>query len=296
VVPKRVWDSPVGFADLVEMAERFRTDFPSVRPTPEAVQYGMAATLLHAYVGSEWCDRQIAGRAESYLTARSADGAERMKVQLRFAQLGEMVFNLQRVPGGLERVARIVNASLEVAVSDLDAARLLRLSGHEIRFVPESGVKGADYDIELPNRTGSEMCCESKCKVETTALSEASIFNSLHDGAAQLPPDRPGVIFVKLPEPWLSSPEIATAAPAALRRFFAGSGRTLAVIFHWEEWWTMDSGGVMRITRFREETSDRSRFFGSLREPLLQNLGPVHDHPTWIRFTDAIRRASPSAR
>lgn len=290
------WILPITRGDLVEIARSFTAQFPSVRPSPEAMQYAMAARLLRAYVGDEWTDSNIGPRAaDPYLTPRSADAAERMKVQARVAALGELIFNLQFVSGGRERIARIGRSSLEVAVSDLEAARLLSLSEREFRFVSESGVRGADYDIEIIPEPGITLCCESKCKLEATALSEETILNSLRDAADQLPPGSPGVVFVKVPESWARSAEIAEAAPSALRRFFGMSGRTREVVFHWEEWERAPTGGVVRLAKYREEMNVRSRFFDDRLPPLLRPWSPIWNPPTWTRLTDAIDLASRAA-
>jgi hypothetical protein len=283
---------PITLGDLITMTESFTTRFPSIPPSPEAMQYEMSATLLRAYVGDEWCDRNLAAAAaaEPYLTPKSTDAFEAMKIQARVVALGEMVFNLQHVPGGRERVARIARSSLEVAVSDLEAARLLALNGHSFRFVPERGVKGADYDIEL-SRELTTLCCESKCKLEATVLSEATIFNSLRNAADQLPNDAPGVVFVKLPESWVRSSTIAASAPAALRGFFSRSGRTVEVVLHWEEWEATNSGGVVRLAKYREEVNKSSRFFAPGLVPLFRPWSSIWTPTKWIRFTDAIRQA-----
>jgi hypothetical protein len=83
---------PITYGDLVTWAGSLTARRPGHHPTPEAMQYEMAATLLRAYVGDAWSDENLLGRAtEPYLKAKAADRFERMKMQLRVAALGELV-------------------------------------------------------------------------------------------------------------------------------------------------------------------------------------------------------------
>ena len=247
------------------MAESFSIQFPSVRSSPEAMQFAMSATLLRTLVGEQWCDENLVGaeKADPYLVTSSAKPADRIKIQARIVALGELVYNLQRVPGARDRFSRIQRSSLEIAISDLEAARLLSLSERTFHFVEEQHVKGFDYDIEVTFRPDLTLCCESKCKLETTELSHRTMFNSLRKAASQLPAEKPGAIFVKIPEPWISTPAATSKISAALDEFYKKSGRTAEVIFHWEEWQSLESGGLLRLAKFREEINQQSKFFNS---------------------------------
>jgi len=293
-----IWIPPITYGDLVGMAESFSMQFPSVRPSPEAMQFAMAATVLRALVGDEWCDENLVGaeKADPYLVTNSTKPADRMKIQARIAALGELVYNLQRVYGAQDRFARIQRSSLEIAISDLEAARLLSLSERTFRFVEEQQLKGFDYDIEVTFKPHLTLCCESKCKVETTELSHRTIFNSLRKAASQLPAKEPGAIFVKIPEPWISTPAATSKISVALDEFYKKSGRTAEVIFHWEEWQPLESGGLLRLAKFREEINRQSRFFDSQLFPFLRPWSPIWNPPSWTRFTDAIKSARGGAR
>jgi len=198
--------------------------------------------------------------------------------------------------GARNRFARIQRSSLEIAMSDLEAARLLILSERTFRFVEEQQRKGFDYDIEVTFRAPLTLCCESKCKVETTDLSHRTIFNSLRKAASQLPAKEPGAIFVKIPEPWISTPAATSKIKVALDEFYKKSGRTAEVIFHWEEWHALKSGTLLRLAKFREEINRQSRFFDSQLFPFLRTWSPIWNPPSWTRFTDAISSARGSTR
>jgi hypothetical protein len=59
--------------------------------------------------------------------------------------------------------------------------------------------KGSDYDVEVFYPDGFAVPADAKCKFETTEINPQSILNSLEKARKQLPDDRAGIIFTKVP-------------------------------------------------------------------------------------------------
>jgi hypothetical protein len=281
---------PITLGDLIGMVETFPFQFPTIRPSSEAIQFAIAATVLRVFVGDAWCDNNLRGAegADPHLVPRSPSSTDRMRIQARIVALAELVFNLQNVPGARQRFHRLKNDSVETAVADLEAARLLTLSEICFRFVPEQQKKGKDYDIELTLEDGGPICCESKCKVEATTISKTSLLNSLKKAARQLPNALPGVVFVKVPETWISDPNMRVTAETALAEFFRNTGRIVEVIFHWEEWQRLEAGPLLRLASFREEVNENSRFYRPSLVNFLRPFSPLWRPPTWRGLRDVV--------
>jgi hypothetical protein len=72
--------------------------------------------------------------------------------------------------------------------------------------VKPTGVTGTDYDVDIIYPNGLHVCGDAKCKVEGTDFNVKSIGYSLSKARKQLPDDRPGIVFVKIPPRWYSEP------------------------------------------------------------------------------------------
>lgn len=289
---------PITLGDLVGMAEAFPRQFPTIRPSSEAIQFAMAATVLRTYIGDDWCDVNLPGVSgtDPYLVPRSSGSTDRMKVQARVVALAELIFNLQSVEGARNRFHRLKNDSLETVIADLEAVRLLALSEIRFRFVREQQKKGKDYDIEITLEDRDTICCESKCKVEATIISRTSLLNSLKKAARQLPANLPGFVFVKVPETWISDATMQDTTQVALAEFFRNTGRIVEIVFHWEEWHRVKAGPLMRLAAFREDVNEDSRFYKASIVKLLRSFSPLWKPPTWRSFREAAGMAKASTR
>jgi len=59
--------------------------------------------------------------------------------------------------------------------------------------------KGSDYDVEVFYPDGFAVLADAKCKFEATEINPQSILISLEKARKQLPDDRAGIIFTKVP-------------------------------------------------------------------------------------------------
>jgi hypothetical protein len=184
--------------------------------------------------------------------------------------LAETLFNLQHVSGLQSRIDQLPGKDLEASVAEFDSARLLFMNSIPIRFVEEIGKTGSDYDLCV-DINGMSVACETKCKIEGTELSVSAIKSRLKDARSQLPSDRPGIVFVHIPEAWVRNELINEVAPQALNETFRGTRRISTVILFWEEW-ELSGEAAMRTVRFRTEHNPYARLpltaYGKILRPM----------------------------
>src|SRR5208283_4385964 len=93
---------------------------------------------------------------------------------------------------------------------------------------------------------------------ETTEINPTSIINSLEIGRKKLPADRPGIIFVKVPQRCIVEAENAAAMVDAGRKFLRNTDRIVAITFYVSHLETRDNM-VMYRHALRELTNETSR-------------------------------------
>jgi hypothetical protein len=285
-----MWLPPLSVFDLRSLAASFPSRFPFIRPTAEAIQFNMAATVLRALLGDDWCEQNVVvpGASDQHLSQGAGDASGRMKAQARIVALAELLFNLQAVPNAFDRFERAKRSDLEITMAELEAARLLALNNVRFGFVVERGSRYTDYDLEVQLRADRVLCCETKCKVGSTPLTAASILNSLKTASRQLPPTKPGLIFVKYPDVWISNAALESAHLQATDRFFRGSRRVVAIVVHWEEWHHQPSGALLRVAKYREIPNTGSRFDVLSEERLLRPWSPLWSPKSWTSFREIL--------
>ena len=273
-------------SDLADIAKDVRKSFPEVKATKEALQFSMAVVVLRTFLPETWCDRHIPGGPDAHprLRQEGENHLSRMKAQSWLVAFGEMIFNLQDVPGFDGRLERVVQADLESAVAELEAARLLAMSNVQFRFVRESGNWQEDYDIELDLPSGDPAACETKSKRESTPLSYNSVLNSLRSAARQVPEVQPAVVFLRLPESWLEDSELKRAAETAAASFLRNNGRVVSLVYFWEEWHQLDTGSLLRLAKFREFGNSDSRYYDSINVDLIRSWESAKAPSGWVTF------------
>ena len=121
----------------------------------------------------------------------------------RVLQLAEALFNLQGAPGLDQCLDRLFRGQIESTMAELDFGMFMRIQGTDFQYVTPSGVKGQDYDVEILYPGGQIACGDIKCKLDGSAFTRRGLFNTLKKTRCQLPADRPGIAFVKVPQEWV---------------------------------------------------------------------------------------------
>lgn len=230
----------MGYPTLTELkgwANRLKKEDPSIDP------YALAIPVLHRFLGKEWCDANLEPRPGTvganggdYFKLALESKEDRLRHMDRAVLVSEMLFNLQGVEGFGDKLRSLQRDNVEAYVAEFQAAALLHGAGVSFRFRQTVGEKGQDYDLEIYLDDEILAAGNTKCKVETTELSEDTILNSLEDARKKLPKDQAGFVFMKIPESWVRKPNFRQVVTAGIRNKLRQTGRITTVFIWWEEW------------------------------------------------------------
>jgi hypothetical protein len=196
----------------------------------------VAQLILVGVLGQEWFNVHVAAdKAPSDFFRNGGTDDQRVTVgAMRVIHLAEMIFNMQRLSGLENSIKQVRNGQVESGFAELEVGKLLHVHGRTFHFVTPSGERGKDYDLEI-DFDGVRACADTKCKIEATALSDKTLLGTLGVGRDQLPADRPGLLFVKVPQAWNHATD-ETALGNFLKqttlKFFRGTGRVVSVKYH----------------------------------------------------------------
>lgn len=153
---------------------------------------------------------------------------------IRVIQLAEMLINCQWIPGYAGCIKQLETTDMiESTYAELDIARALISFKVDFRFNERKMKRGEDFDllIRLPN--GSEVCADTKCKLESTPFSEQTIKNTLgYARKRNLPRDRPGIIFAKIPREWVKDDAGHQQLVEITNRFLTSTGSIVSVKYY----------------------------------------------------------------
>jgi hypothetical protein len=251
--------------------------------------YQLSVEVLRHFFGEQWLIKHLIKASDStdFLRRDFSTRERQVKHGFRVVDLAEMLCNLQNIEGFDSCVAQMGHGQIESAYAELDIGK--SLYAHEIafRFVTPIGRKGADYDLDIFYPDGTMACADTKCKIETTAFSADSIKHSLGEARKQLPPDRPGIVFVKVPPHWIEEEQVRDSMIAAADTFLQGTQRVVSVKFYVSEIVFVDDK-IAQLMRYREVSNPRNRFdtgrdwdiFSDREVPSGWNGMPPH----WLRL------------
>ena len=251
--------------------------------------YHLAFHILDRFLGKEWVEMHIVQKEGGPDPFRaSSEGSERYKNSVRVFTFAEMLFNFQDVEGFTDWCSGLSSrADVEACLAEIQAATILHATGLKFRF---RNTEGHDLDILLPD---GDAAAEIKRKVETTDLSETTIYNALHSARSQLPADRAGFVFLNIPDDWPGNPEINDVFSAALTRLFRETQRITTVFIWWEQFTFPETGGSWRSVLHREEPNPNARFSAGP----VTNLAPFPQtiEIPWTYLNELIVGVIPSA-
>jgi len=235
---------------------------------------GLANTVIVHFLGREWLEANIKPdiKRPGFLRLDFSSDVRREASVFRVVELAESLYNLQHIPGFDDCIEQIRAGGdkIQSACAELDFARFLYIHEVDFHFVVRKMRKGEDYDFELTYPDGLKVPADAKCKFETTKIDPAGIHKSLKKAKGQLPKDRPGIIFIKVPQSWISDLEVAKEMVNVGKDFLKTTGRIISVKFYVSQLQTVNKM-VMHRHALREITNSDSRF---------------HDGRNWDLFTD----------
>jgi hypothetical protein len=281
---------------LKSCARVLREHHPSGIPDVDFITFGLATEYLRAFVGNEWTNQMVFGQhptvsrdyrpGRGFMRAEATENAEEAyRNQERTLRLAELLFNLQEIEGIDTRLEDLRLGRIESTYLELEAGAFLKQRGVQFRYVIPSGIKGSDYDAEIPLASGIKVNCEMKCKAEQTQLGDGAVRNPLEAARSQLPSGEPGLVFFKVPEAWVFQAEAAAVFPKIIDSFLRNTSRVTAVLVAWEEQHLQPGDGALILYKFRIERGTPPKKVNSAVDQLLSSLnGPSTDQWTSFRL------------
>jgi hypothetical protein len=219
-------------------------------------------SVIKHFFGRKWIREHILGdKARGFLAPDTSNNPKRtLERNVLVIELAETLVNLQRVSGFYECIARMREGQVEATYAELDLGKLLFIHKLNFEFVVPQGKRGRDYDVEFRYPDGYRACGDAKCKLEASDFSQATVENSLREAREQLPADRAGVAFIKVPQHWLTEVaqvhELENCALEWLRR---NTQRIVSVKFYAS---VLFFGEVVSqpAMQYKEITNPRHRF------------------------------------
>jgi hypothetical protein len=224
----------------------------------------LANTIIAHFLGKDWFAKHVRHDALKigFLNYDFSSDQRREASTFRIIELAENLLNLQHIEGFEDCIGQMEGGGdkIESTCAELDFGRFLYIHDVAFRFVVPTMTKGKDYDFELLYPDGRSVPADAKCKLESTAIDPTTIRNTLEKARKQLPDDRPGVIFLKVPQAWTDDVSVAVAMVEEGRRYFRNTDRVISIKFYVSHLQTRD-GIVHHRHAYREITNETSRFY-----------------------------------
>jgi hypothetical protein len=233
---------------------------------------GLANSVVRAFLTNRWANEYVVpnARRRSFLTIDESTPQRREITLYRVIDFAEILVNLQWTPGFDGCVRKLKRGDLEGTYAELDLGRLLYMYKVPFSYVTSIGRKRADYDVEITFPDGTVACTEAKCKVESTIFDARKVFDSLERARAQLPNDRPGIAFVKVPQHWLTEPDFRPLMQKAAADFLQDSPNIVSVKYYLShlsfELHPIFPEGVMRHQHAFEEIANPTNTFDRTKD------------------------------
>jgi hypothetical protein len=218
----------------------------------------MCFGVVKRFLGEAWLKEHIVhASASDYLGLDFTSDVAREEKTWRIVECAEMLFNLQKVEGFDSCIKQLKAGQIESTYAELETAKWLYVYHVPFRFNVPQGKRGEDYDLNVifPNVVAA---ADTKCKFEAAEVDANSVKNSLFDTRDQLPKDRPGIIFVKIPAHWLETPDMMRTIVDITQGYLRGTGRIVSVKFY-SPLRVIENGIVRALFRSREITNAKHR-------------------------------------
>jgi hypothetical protein len=288
----------LSFPDLMEKARSF---LPENRAERGFLTFAMPVAVICHFLGKQWYLDNIAqdaghSRPAGFLRLDFTPEFQRRQTS-RINDFAEMLFNLQHVEGFNDRIDQMRSASVEATYAEFDLARFLYVHDIAFKFVRPSGVKGKDYDFEVEYSDGRKACVDAKCRLEGSEVRANTIRNSLSMARSNnLPGDRPGIVFVKVPQMWFEQADVYRDIRLVIERFLRpeNTQRIVSVVVYTTTVMETAEQKMLHRHRFNEFPGLEHRFDLTKSWVLFKNFkvpeGWREKHPKWVpvfseRFT-----------
>jgi hypothetical protein len=236
----------------IELLEKFEAENKS----EQYVAVNMAIGFLIDVLGGIWCDKYILPRdkpdpwllnaSKAWVEANPAAPSNPRGViyARRVIDLADSFYTmLNRKLHGfnlLRQRFQTRNDTRALYYEALIASMLLR-NGLSVEVIEESGVKGSDFDL-LVNVKGVSVSVEIT-ELTNATLTATAVLNKLQHKRAQVPPTRPAVLCMIIPEIWMKNfSHSFLLMNQAFVRFVRRSKRFNAIILVWTGFRSVPNG------------------------------------------------------
>jgi hypothetical protein len=269
--------------------------FPSeVREDPTRLRFTLAVTITRHFLGQQWCEDNILQNADQskpsgFLRVDFRHGFEGERKNARILDLAECLFNLQNVEGFDDRVDQLRTGDIESTIAEFDFARFIHIHDIAFKFVIPTNKRGKDFDFAIEYVDGREACADAKCRLEETEMRAETIRNSLERARQHnLPPDKPGIIFVKVPQTWMESDEVRASMGEVVNGFERNTRRVVSVVLYTIAVSALHDRAITLMRhRFLEYPNTSHRFDTLKRWTLFKDYEVSREwggmHPKWVR-------------
>jgi hypothetical protein len=280
----------LSFSDLMGKVRSF---LPENRAEPGFLAFAMPVAVICHFLGKQWYLDNIAqdarhSRQAGFLRLDFTPEFQSLKTA-RISDFAEMLFNLQYVEGFDDRIDQMRTASVEATYAEFDLARFLYIHEIAFKFVTPEGVKGEDYDFEVEYSDGRKACVDAKCRLEGTEVRADTIRNSLNKARSNnLPADKPGIVFVKVPQIWFEQADVYRGICAVVERFLRpeNTQRIVSVVLYTTAAMEVAEQKTLHRHRFREFPGLEHRFDLTKNWTLFKDFkvpeGWREKHPRWV--------------
>jgi hypothetical protein len=178
---------------------------------------------------------------------------------------------------------------IEATFAEFDFGRFLYLHDIAFKFITPTGTQGKDYDVAIEYADGREACADAKCRLEGTHVRVDTLRNSLNKARSNnLPPDKPGVIFVKVPQTWLEREDLREEISATVWAFLRNTQRVVSVVVYATVATELAGQPMMLLRhRFHEFPNPSHRFDGTKSWTLFRDYKVPEAwggaRPRWVR-------------
>lgn len=221
----------INISKLLQLEKSFSKEFKIENPADRAFE--MALLILCHFLGKVWVNKYVLppSNANKYLNPQPNTIENYNRSLNRIIEFAELLLNFQHTSGLEDKISAIKGGKIEETIAELVSAKIFVFFKIPFRFVVPSGKKRYDYDLELKIKN-LKICCEIKCKIDQTDISNNTILSSLKKANNQLPAHKPGIILVSIPENWNNDKQIMTYLEKAIKRFYGQNDRIISIIFH----------------------------------------------------------------
>lgn len=265
-------------------------------PSEHKNDAGICFEILRFVLGPDWVRKHFDPnqKGDGVFKISFGNTAEEIAKNYRLMDLAECLINLRYVDGIHNCVARFKEANdapaAEAGYAELHIAKMLYVNEWPFRIIKPRNKKGDDYDLQIIS--GHHVRCgDTKCKLETTELSSATIEQTLNKGREQLPRHGAGVFFVKIPQTWMNNPDWQRITGQGAVDFFKhGTTRVVSIAFYVEP--LFFRGGMLAQGHLMLEVENkRHPLFGVTDWRLFQKWRPPPGSPhgmppTWMRLNN----------